>query len=63
MSKKDWLNFNLTCNVCGRPNIQDRLYLATRPFSILICIDCECGANNILKIIDKKELERGVKND
>ena len=50
------LNFNLKCEVCEKPYVHDGLYLVIRPFSILICIDCECGANNILKIIKKKDL-------
>ena len=50
------MNFCLTCNVCTAILSFDRLYLAQRPTLILVCVECDCGANNILKIIDKKEL-------
>lgn len=50
------INFNLTCEVCTQIVPLDRIYLAQQQSLILVCVDCTCGANNIIKIIEKKVL-------
>lgn len=53
------INFNLNCEICNCQVPLDRIYLAQRHSIVLVCVDCKCGANNIIKIIDKKELLQG----
>lgn len=50
------INFNLTCEVCMCPVPLDRIYLADRQSLVFVCVDCQCGANKLIKIIEKKEL-------
>lgn len=54
------INFRLHCEVCECFVPLDRIYLAERNSVILVCVDCKCGANNIIKIIEKTEMV-GVK--